>query len=71
MAANESAFFLYLPFHLVHAPNQVPARYAALYPHVADNRTRTLLGMVSALDEAVGMVVDGLKRHGVYNSTGE
>ena len=28
-------FFLYLPFHLIHAPNQVPDRFLQMYPAVA------------------------------------
>jgi arylsulfatase A-like enzyme len=28
---GEKPFFLYLPFHLIHAPNQVPQRYEDLY----------------------------------------
>jgi hypothetical protein len=74
--AARRKFFLYLPFHLVHEPNQVPDDWLRRYPATrpADsivNRTcdvdaqwshcRTVLAMASALDDAIGKVMATLE----------
>ncbi len=51
--------FLYVPFNGVHAPLQVPEKYAAPYTQFEGKR-RTYAGMVTALDEAVGKIVAAL-----------
>lgn len=65
---NPKPFFLYLPWHLVHGPNQVPDEYKNRYPHLTGN-TQIWLGKVSALDDAIGSVIDALKEFGLYNNT--
>lgn len=35
----ETPWFLYLPFHLIHGPNQVPDAYMALYPTLKPDQT--------------------------------
>jgi len=114
MAAKDEPFFLYLPFHLIHGPNEVPSQYTDLYPVLDPNATseslgycgvcecagigrtedtagweptmpipegsavkgvglwgpcRHVLGMASALDWAVGAVVDSLKDLKLYDNT--
>jgi arylsulfatase B len=76
-AAARQRFFLYLPFHLVHEPNQVPDEFLQRYPATAPpnstiNRTcdmnapwlhcRTVLAMASALDDAVGSIFQTLQQ---------
>ena len=41
----ETPWFLYLPFHLIHGPNQVPDAYMALYPTLKPNQTAASQGM--------------------------
>lgn len=60
--------FLYVPFNAVHAPHQVPDAYALPYAHLAEPR-RTYAGMVAALDEAVGQIVDQLDQRGMRDNT--
>ncbi|KAL4224928.1 hypothetical protein ACF0H5_015624 [Mactra antiquata] len=56
--------FLYLPFQAVHDPLQVPDKYMSHYPtHLRQDR-RSLLGMVTAIDDAVGKIVDRLRQRG-------
>jgi arylsulfatase A-like enzyme len=62
------ALFLYVAFNAVHAPHQVPENYKAPYAHLAEPR-RTYAGMLAALDEAVGQVVDAIDREGLRNNT--
>ena len=60
--------FLYVPFNAVHAPHQVPDSYKAPYSHLAEPR-RTYAGMLAAMDEQVGEIVDALERSGISNNT--
>ncbi|XP_070001049.1 arylsulfatase B isoform X2 [Penaeus vannamei] len=61
--------FLYLPFQSVHSPLQVPENYTRPYRHIKHRQRRTKLGMVTAMDEAVGRVVAALKSSGHYNNS--
>ena len=54
--------FMYLPFQNVHAPVQVPIEYEELYPNVESHTRRKHLGMVSVMDDMVGMVIRILRR---------
>lgn len=70
----EKPLFLYLS-HLaphsgnLHDPLQVPKKFSDMY-HDIGSRNRTLYaGMVSALDESVGAVVEALGRRGMLGDT--
>ncbi|KAK8730859.1 hypothetical protein OTU49_007659, partial [Cherax quadricarinatus] len=65
----EEPMFLYLPLQSVHAPLQVPDNYTTPYLYITDTNRRTYLGMVSAMDEAVGRVVAALKTTGHYDNS--
>ncbi|XP_076039495.1 arylsulfatase B-like [Oratosquilla oratoria] len=62
-------FFLLVAFQNVHGPKQVPDHYADLYPATLPEETRTLFGMATAMDEAVGNIVRTLKETGLYENT--
>ncbi|XP_066304132.1 arylsulfatase B-like [Branchiostoma lanceolatum] len=64
-----SPLFLYLPFQNVHAPLQVPKRFEDMYANVEDENRRKYLGMVSALDEAVGNVTMAMQKRGLWDNT--
>jgi arylsulfatase A-like enzyme len=61
-------FFLYVAFNAVHGPHQVPARYAEPYAPLREPR-RTYAGMVAAMDEAVGQIVDALDSEAIRQHT--
>jgi arylsulfatase A-like enzyme len=62
-------FFLYVAFNAVHNPLQVPERYAQPYGHLHPAQRRTYAGMVAALDEAVGQILEALDKQGLRKNT--
>jgi len=66
---QEQPLFLYLPFQAVHGPLQVPQKYEELYTDVPDSHRQTYLGMVTAMDDAVGEVVAALKETDMFENT--
>lgn len=60
--------FLYVPFNAVHSPFQVPEKYTAPYASMSGNR-RLYAGMVAAMDEAIGGIVDALEKKGLREKT--
>jgi len=61
--------FLYLPFQSVHAPFEAPQEYIDMYEDVSDDQRRIFLGMITAMDDAVGVVVESLKNAGMFDNT--
>ncbi|XP_066984783.1 arylsulfatase B-like [Macrobrachium rosenbergii] len=66
---SQDPMFMYLAFQSVHTPLQVPRNYSQVYRHIRDKDRRTYLGMVTAMDEAVGRIVKALKRTGHYKNS--
>nr|XP_022321355.1 arylsulfatase J-like isoform X3 [Crassostrea virginica] len=68
--------FLYLPFQAVHSGNlpsgkylQAPTKYIKKFPHIQNTQRRTYAAMVSALDDAVGSIVQNLKDKKMYSNS--
>ena len=61
--------FLYLPFQSVHNPLQAPQEYVDMYESIQNKDRRVFLGMVTAMDDAVGVVVRSLKQAGMFDNT--
>jgi arylsulfatase A-like enzyme len=66
--SGDQPFFLYVPFNAVHSPFQVPAEYMTPYGDLPEPR-RKLAGMLAAMDEAVGQIVDAVERQGLRDQT--
>lgn len=60
--------FLYVPFNGVHGPHQVPEEYKKAYPNLTGVR-QTMAGMVSAVDEAIGQIIEELDAKGLRKDT--
>jgi arylsulfatase A-like enzyme len=62
-------FFLYLPFNATHAPLQAPDKYTNRFSQIGDARRRTYAAMLSAMDDAVGAVVEKLRASQLEENT--
>lgn len=62
-------WFLYLPFNAQHAPLEAPARYLDRFPGIENGRRRLFAAMLSAMDDAVGRVLEKVRELGVENDT--
>jgi arylsulfatase A-like enzyme len=61
-------FFLYLPFNAVHWPLQALQKYIKRFDTGDENRD-IYLAMLTSMDEAIGKVLDALKRTGADDNT--
>jgi arylsulfatase A-like enzyme len=60
--------FLYVPYNAVHTPLQVPENYTAPYASLPQRR-KLYAGMVAAMDEGVGQIVETLNKKGITGNT--
>ena len=65
----DEPFFLYLPFSAPHTPLQVPRQYYDRLTGIGDPVRRTYYAMITALDDAVGTVLDAVDDAGIEEST--
>jgi len=65
---KQKPLFLYVPFNGVHGPYQVPDSYLAPYGKLKGNRQK-YAGMLAAVDEAIGQIVDALTACGMKDNT--
>lgn len=65
---KDQPFFLYFATNAVHAPMQATEKYLSRFPNVEGKR-KTYLAMLSALDDAVGEVLNALRETGVEENT--
>ncbi|MHC4478746.1 MAG: sulfatase [Planctomycetota bacterium] len=61
-------FFLYLPFNAVHWPLQALLKHIELF-NTGDQNRDIYLAMLVCMDEAIGRVLDALKRTGADDNT--
>jgi len=66
--AGKRPFFLYVPFNGVHGPYQPPVGGADAYPDLTGVR-RNYAAMMSAVDEAIGKIVQAVEDAGVRENT--
>jgi len=68
-ANKDRPFFLYVPFNAVHTPMEATGKYKDRFASIADDRRRTYAGMLSALDDNVGLVLKALERNRLTGNT--
>jgi arylsulfatase A-like enzyme len=67
--AGKKPFFLYVPFNAVHAPHQVPDEYLKPYEGKLTGERLKYAGMLAAMDEGVGRIVEAVEKAGVRKNT--
>ena len=66
---SKRPFFLYLAFNAVHTPLQAIEKYRARFPGITDPKRQTYAAMLSAMDDAIGLVLTKLEQTGKLNQT--
>ena len=66
---NTNPLFLYVAFQAVHTPLQVPENYEKIYKRVKNIKRRKFLGMVTAMDDAVGRIIKALEENHMLQNT--
>jgi arylsulfatase A-like enzyme len=66
---KDNPYFLYLPFNAQHAPLQAPQKYLDRFANIEDEKRRTFAAMMSAKDDAVGRVLETVRKLGQEENT--
>ena len=66
---KEQPFFLYVAFNAVHTPMQATEARMSRFASIADEPRRTYAGMLSAMDDAIGRVLNALRANGLEENT--
>lgn len=66
---KEEQFFLYAAFTAPHSPFQAPKEIYDKLKHIKDHNRRVYYAMILSLDQAVGQIVEKLKKEGLYENT--
>ncbi|MBR8538014.1 sulfatase-like hydrolase/transferase [Carboxylicivirga sediminis] len=66
---TETPFCLYLAYNAVHFPWEVPDNYIQRVSHIKSRQRRLFAGMVLAMDDGVGKVIDELDKQGLSDNT--
>jgi hypothetical protein len=61
---KDAPWFLYLPFNAIHAPRDATEKYLQRFKHLASENERKLFAMTSAMDDAVGLVLNKVRALG-------
>ena len=62
-------FFLYLSFSAPHTPMEAPKRYLERTTHIKDPLRTVYAAMVMAMDDAIGQVLDCIRKEGLEENT--
>ncbi len=66
---KQRPWFLYLPFNAQHAPLQAPQKYLDRFPGISDEKRKIFAAMMSAMDDAVGNVMEKVRKLGQEENT--
>ncbi|MBM3474978.1 MAG: sulfatase [Armatimonadetes bacterium] len=68
VADDDAPFFLFVPYNAPHYPMHAPQRYLDRFPDLPWDR-QIMAGMLSAVDDSVGEILETLSRHGLRDNT--
>ncbi|BCX48255.1 N-acetylgalactosamine-6-sulfatase [Haloferula helveola] len=66
---KDKPFYLYLAYNAPHTPMQAPEEKLKQFASIKNKKRRTYAGMVSAMDDGIGMVLKALDDAGVRDNT--
>lgn len=66
---KQKPFFLYVPFSAPHTPFQVTKEYFDQFAHIQDKNKRVYYAMIKSLDDAIGSILQKLKKEGLEENT--
>ena len=66
---RDTPFFVYLSFNAVHLPLEATPRHEEVFGAIAGSNRRTYAGMLKAMDDAVGRVLETLREEGIEEET--
>jgi arylsulfatase A-like enzyme len=66
---SDDPFFLYFSFNAVHLPLEATKKYESRFPKIKDKNRKTYAGMLSALDDAIGRVMEKIRELKLENDT--
>jgi arylsulfatase A-like enzyme len=66
---RDEPFFLYLAFNAPHGPLEAAEKYLDRFADIQDEKRRTYAAMVSAMDDAIGAVLQKLRSAAVEENT--
>jgi arylsulfatase A-like enzyme len=66
---QDTPFFLVSAFNAPHTPFQVPGSYYEQFAHVNDHNKRVYYGMIKALDDAIGQLLEALESRNLKENT--
>src|SRR6266542_3179487 len=66
---KDKPWFLYLAFNADHAPMHAKEQYLAKFAHIKDPLRQKFAAMHAALDDNIGRVLDGLRKHKLEENT--
>ncbi len=66
---KDKPWFLYLPFNAQHAPLQAPQKYLDRFGNIKKENRRKFAAMMSAMDDAVGKILDKVREMGEEENT--
>jgi arylsulfatase A-like enzyme len=61
--------FIYLPFNAQHGPLEAPQKYLDRFPNINDEKRKLFAAMMSAMDDAIGRVVEKVRAVGQESNT--
>ena len=65
----DDPFFIFFSFNAVHLPLEATKKYESRFPKIKDKNRKTYAGMLSALDDAMGRVMDTVRKHDEEDNT--
>ena len=66
---HDKPFFLWLAYNAPHKPMQTPQRYRYSFEHITKPVRRTYAGMLAAMDDGIGNLLEKLRTYGIEDDT--